>query len=446
MSEDNTPANDPVDYFEGSEKRWLLQSVALGSGELVDILVEEGKIVKVEANIGAVGEVGLIAGRGRRVTPGKINMFGDQLEGEGEVEVEVEVEGVTLTMEQLPVTTGELQQKLADRQSQSARTNFGVALSLTDVQDLHSPEGEEAVSRGGVRLVSLWLNKLDNKQILAAFKRLASLGCLAQVWLDRSTVSGHLRRAGVTEICLEELEETEVRRVVTLARQVRLPLCVAQISSVSALNVIKQFSKAGCQVYAGVTDSLLAQVKENQELEDIIISLHPSSSIKMSATNPAKLLGLHPGKGSLEPGAEADLVIWSEDLSPDVVLLQGQVVQAAGQLSPRHHGVFRHLQTVRPSQEAGDVKRVERKEDIQRKEEMIRPVKIEPSLVSDVNQVPGIFQRRVSAFGIRNQQDSTFNLTQPDSREQEQPHSLTGSRRASVKVHAPPGGLSSGFW
>ena len=93
------------------------------------------------------------------------------------------------------------------------------------------------------------------------------------------------------------------------------------------------------------------------------------------------------------------------------------------------------------------MKRVERKEDIQRKEEKNRPVKIEPNLASEVNQVPGIFQRKVSAFGIRNQQDSTFNLTQPDSaREQDQPHSLTGSRRASVKVAAPPGGLSSGFW
>ena len=380
MSEDSRPANDPADYFEseGSEKRWLLQSVTLGGGgggELVDILVEEGKIVKVEANIGAVGEVGLIAGRGRRVTPGKINLFGDQLEGE--------VEGVTLTMEQLSATTGELEQKLADKTSQTSRTDFGVSLTITDIQDLHSPEVEGAVGSGGVALVSLSLTKLDNKQILAAFKRLASLGCLAQVWLDRSSVSGQLRRAGVTEICLEELEETEVRRVVTLARQVRLPLCIGQISSLPALRVIKHFSKAGCQVYAGVTDSLLAQVKEDRELEDVIISLHPTSSVKMSATNPAKLLGLHPGKGSLEPGAEADLVIWSEDLSPDVVLVQGQVVQAAGQLSPHHRGAFRHLQTVPPTQEAGDVKRVERKEDIQRKEEMNRPVKIEPSLVSD---------------------------------------------------------------
>ena len=444
MSEDSRPANVPADYFE-SEKRWLLQSVVVGgggAGELVDILVEEGKIVRVEANIGGVGEVGLIAGQGRRVTPGKINMFGEQLEGEGELG------GVTLTMEQMSANPGDLEQKLADKQSQSAKTNFGVALSVTEIQDLHSPEVEDAVQRGGVGLLSVSLTGLDNKQILATFKRIASLGCLAQVWLDRSSVSGDLRRVGVTEICQEELEESEVRRVVTLARQVRLRLCIGQISSLPALDVIKHFNKAGWQVYAGITDSLLAQVKKDKDLEDVIISLQPSSSVKMSSTNPAKLLGLHPGKGSLEPGAEADLVIWSEDFSPDVVMLQGQVVQAAGQVNPHHLGVFCPLQTFRPTQQAGDVKRVERKEDVQRKEEMNRPVKIEPSLVSDVNHVPGIFQRRVSAFGIRNQQDSTFNLTQPDSKEQDQPHSLTltGSRRASVKVQAPPGGLSSGFW
>ena len=125
-------------------------------------------------------------------------------------------------------------------------------------------------------------------------------------------------------------------------------------------------------------------------------------------------------------------------------------------------------------------------------------------------QVPRMFQRRVSAFGVRNQQDSTFSLTseagedtelqfqsltgsrrasahqqpgfrQPDQSEaqyqsltgtrrasvSQQPdqseagrssanqhrdqseaqyQSLTGSRRASVRVHAPPGGISSGFW
>ena len=93
-----------------------------------------------------------------------------------------------------------------------------------------------------------------------------------------------------------------------------------------------------------------------------------------------------------------------------------------------------------------------------------------------------MFQRRVSAFGVRNQQDSTFSLTSESPEEDEDPEtrhqsltgsrrasvvspdqseasagrrldqsearfqSLTGSRRASVRVRAPPGGLSSGFW
>ena len=92
-----------------------------------------------------------------------------------------------------------------------------------------------------------------------------------------------------------------------------------------------------------------------------------------------------------------------------------------------------------------------------------------------------MFQRRVSAFGVRNQQDSTFSLASETPEEDEDPEtrhtsltgsrrasvaspdqseasvrrldqseagfqSLTGSRRASVRVRAPPGGLSSGFW
>ena len=65
--------------------------------------------------------------------------------------------------------------------------------------------------------------------------------------------------------------------------------------------------------------------------------------------------------------------------------------------------------------------------------------------MTSLDQVPRMFQRRVSAFGVRNQQDSTFSLDTAEDPEL-QHQSLTGSRRASVKVHAPPGGMSSGFW
>ncbi len=56
-----------------------------------------------------------------------------------------------------------------------------------------------------------------------------------------------------------------------------------------------------------------------------------------------------------------------------------------------------------------------------------------------LNQRLGVYQRPVSAHGVRNQQDSTFSLSggTPDE----------GARKASVKVNAPPGGGGRGnFW
>ncbi len=35
----------------------------------------------------------------------------------------------------------------------------------------------------------------------------------------------------------------------------------------------------------------------------------------MGTLNPARLLGL-PRKGRIEPGADADLVLWNDDLTP----------------------------------------------------------------------------------------------------------------------------------
>lgn len=51
-----------------------------------------------------------------------------------------------------------------------------------------------------------------------------------------------------------------------------------------------------------------------------------------------------------------------------------------------------------------------------------------------LNKRLGIYQRPMSAHGIRNQQDSTFSLS----------GGYEDNRRASVKVNAPPGGGSRG--
>ena len=59
-----------------------------------------------------------------------------------------------------------------------------------------------------------------------------------------------------------------------------------------------------------------------------------------------------------------------------------------------------------------------------------------------LNKRLGIYQRPMSAHGIRNQQDSTFSLAGGYGGAQDE----FGSPKRAVKINAPPGGSSRAFW
>jgi dihydropyrimidinase len=212
--------------------------------------------------------------------------------------------------------------------------------------------------------------------------------------------------------------------------------------------------------------------------------------VEVTSTAAAKLLNLYPQKGCIAEGSDADIVIWNTGTSNTItqkthhqagdfnifeglsvsgaaefVLCGGKVVVAEYQVNTSP-GTGQYIQAPSMPQLAY--------EKIQQLDSKDKPAPVERDHVpvDDVdgtvgangtktafglttprgycqqevfNKQLGIYQRPLSAHGVRNQQDSSFSLAGP--RKARAGEDMVHSpRRAAVKVNTPPGGHGGAFW
>lgn len=167
-----------------------------------------------------------------------------------------------------------------------------------------------------------------------------------------------------------------------------------------------------------------------------------SKLVELTSTNPAKLLNLYPQKGVIQENSDADLVILdpmkSQQVSKrssmvfklpeasdvygsvDKVLLDGKLVVSDGQLRPMaKYGNYVTLQPFPVKEEVFEqtlrkpLERIDRPRDNVEDPKDGRKAWDKRKCISQgeiFDRELGIYQRPLSAHGVRNQQDSTFTV------------------------------------
>jgi len=208
--------------------------------------------------------------------------------------------------------------------------------------------------------------------------------------------------------------------------------------------------------------------------------------VEVTSSAAAKMLNLYPRKGCIAEGSDADIVIWNtnnlrtisqkthqqaadfnifEGLkvtgAPEFVLCGGQIVVAEYEVNT-FPGTGRYIEAPTwPSfcyDKIQDRDKQDKPEHVERTDvptdDIDGPVDTMDTFGLTTprgycqqevfNKQLGIYQRPLSAHGVRNQQDSSFSLSGPQGDRSKE--SGVAPRRATVKVNAPPGGQAGAFW
>jgi len=214
--------------------------------------------------------------------------------------------------------------------------------------------------------------------------------------------------------------------------------------------------------------------------------------VEVTSSAAAKLLNIYPRKGCIAVGSDADIVIWNPDYprtisqktqqqaadfnifeglevsgAAEFVLCGGKIVVADYQVNTEPGtGNFVETPTF-PSvcyDKIHDIDKEDTPKHVERDnvptDDVDGPVNSNENGTFGLttprgycqqevfNKQLGIYQRPLSAYGVRNQQDSTFSLTGPMAPAAHRSNGMEemGARRATVKVNGSPGGQTGAFW
>ena len=359
--------------------------VVSGAGaEQTDILVEGGLVVAVGPGLQQpVHPHTLVEAAGLLVTAGVAGAVPG-------------LPGAAVVLEQIPADRS-VAEHLAVRQPTAE--DFCLVAGLVEGQD------PAQLVAAGVSVLQLEPG-LTPAQLMSALLAAGRAGAVARMEL-RPGLAG---------------QEVELRRAATMARQAAASLLLTGVTDPAATALLARLCEAGWAV-AG-------EPRAGPEPRD---RADPARWVREQLEPAARLLGR---QTELVADGPADLVVWGE-AGAQWVLRGGRVHVAAGVpvTSPTTGSLIRL--PVRPRATNVQTRRVDRAPPAPAPapapREEVQPVSLEPT---------SPFQRKLSVHGVRNQQDSTFSLT-----ELHTPAPVTQQhRRASVKVNAPPGGLSKSFW
>lgn len=438
-----------------------------------DILIENGKICKVEKNIEAPEGAQIIDAKDKYIIPGAVSCSSNKIDDTQADGLDAETRGWALsgitTVACLVDQAQADKDKLAKVGDNQLYTNIMLKLKASNLEEEELEGSARDLKVNCVEVCGEDVYGMEDEELVCLMKMLSSKGCALSVDSQQGVWS-----AGQTaQAPNEDLEELVIRKTCSLALQVNIPVCFMNVKHDEAMDILQGYQEKGLRVYllksptrqdlksapSGFSNLIYAprhpqrtEAESDADCEEWITMLYSelvakevtdlSRLVELTSAAPARLLNLYPSKGSIAEGSDADLLVFDPmatkqfselacrayNINKDqdgvgnceYVMIGGRSIVSNSQVRTR----CRPGQMVQPTPFAvAEDAKLKNREPLQR---LDRPgdsnceSKDSPRGWGDrrkqavqgeiFDKELGIYQRPLSAHGVRNQQDSTFTI------------------------------------